>query len=167
MGYIYLACADVVWSASVARLGAFQAGVSEVGSWNVDIHHRYRAREGLLQRGDGQVLDLRAEGHLVAQPVAGVHLQARPLLCAECDSPSGLARLLSLAALATSPDGSLFVGDANLVRRLSPLGALDVVFRFATHSKRQSYEYYLAFNSLDAHLYISDPERFQIVRVQT
>lgn len=42
----------------------------------------------------------------------------RPLICNDCEGQASKQRLLAPVALATSPDGSIFVGDFNLVRKI-------------------------------------------------
>lgn len=143
--------------------------ISEIGAWNIDIHHRYNFHDGVFQRGDGHMVYFKNEAEqLVLDSVAGHHLQPRPFACSslQCNTESTSARFFSLTALSNAPDGSVFVGDGDLIRRISPDGRIFTVYQFKTHSTRQSYEYYIAYNSIDGYLYISDPDRFQIFRVQ-
>jgi len=46
----------------------------------------------------------------------------RPLNCKDCNGITKDTRLLSPIALASGPDGSLYVGDFNLIRKLTPEG---------------------------------------------
>lgn len=58
----------------------------------------------------------------------GTGLQ-RPLVCKDCDGLAKDARLLTPVALTSGPDGSLYVGDFNLVRRLTPQGNVYTVLQ--------------------------------------
>lgn len=58
----------------------------------------------------------------------GTGLQ-RPLKCTDCNGPAKDARLLTPVALAAGPDGSLYVGDFNLVRRVTPDGNVYTVYQ--------------------------------------
>lgn len=64
----------------------------------------------------------------------GTGLQ-RPLKCTDCNGPAKDAKLLTPVALTTGPDGSLYVGDFNLVRRITPEGNVYTVYqlRYGTH----------------------------------
>lgn len=54
----------------------------------------------------------------------------RPLDCFDCDGNIGRKqRLLAPVALAASPDGSIFVGDFNLIRRILVDGTVRTVVR--------------------------------------
>lgn len=46
----------------------------------------------------------------------------RPVHCHQCNGIGKTQRLLAPVALASSPDGSLYIGDFNLIRRLMPDG---------------------------------------------
>lgn len=58
----------------------------------------------------------------------GTGLQ-RPLKCADCNGPAKDSKLLTPVALANGPDGSLYVGDFNLIRRITPDGNVYTVFQ--------------------------------------
>ena len=175
VGYIYHGCGNVIWNAFNTKLRGYDMEISELGSWNLDIHHRYNVHENLLQRGDGQIVYFQdhADYHLPLsiESMAGSHLQPRPLSCStgvtECGSNLAGVRFYSLVALTSVPDGSVLVGDANLIRRLMPDGRVQTVYQFKSHSSgRQTHDYYIAFNSMDGYLYISDQDKLQIVRIQ-
>lgn len=55
----------------------------------------------------------------------------RPLECggANCDGPAPRQRVLAPVALAASPDGSLYVGDFNLIRRIGTDGTVKTLLR--------------------------------------
>jgi hypothetical protein len=76
---------------------------------------------GILQKGDGSTLHFKQYPRTVGV-VLGTGLQ-RPLTCGDaCNGAAKDARLLTPVALASGPDGSLYVGDFNLVRRVTPEG---------------------------------------------
>lgn len=189
VGYLYSGCPKVIWNGLHTKLRGYDMEISELGGWNLDVHHRYNHFDGLLQRGDGQVVNFREDAGLSGsgnglfiEPIAGRHMQARPFSCSggECGSTLSTVRFFGLTSLTSAPDGSLYVGDGNLIRRISPDGRVQTVYTFvrqsfssnsgsssaSSGSGSTAYEYYVAFNSLDGCLYISDPERLKVVRVQ-
>jgi hypothetical protein len=88
--------------------------------------------------------------------------QQRPLHCPYCNGVAKEQRLLAPVALASAPDGSIFVGDFNLVRRIKTDGTVHTVIELSESSV--AYKYHLAVGPIDGKLYFSDPEKHQILR---
>lgn len=51
VGYQYADCQSVIWDIQTTKLSGHDMSISEVGGWNLDIHHRYNFHEGILQKG--------------------------------------------------------------------------------------------------------------------
>ena len=49
--------------------------------------------------------------------------------CEECEGPAENNRLLAPTALAYTPDGSLYVGDYNFIRKIGPDGNATTILR--------------------------------------
>ncbi|KAJ9586714.1 hypothetical protein L9F63_019697, partial [Diploptera punctata] len=161
VGYQYSSCPAVVWETQTATLQGFDVDISDVGGWSLDIHHHYNFHEGILQKGDGSTLHFKQYPRTV-KVVMGTGLQ-RQLLCTnECNGAAKDSRLLTPVALASGPDGSLYVGDFNLVRRITPEGNVYTVLQLS--ATQVSYQYYLSVSPADGHLYISNPEKHQVLR---
>ena len=170
VGYYYYDCSYILWTALTTKLRGYDMELSEIGQWNLEIHNRYNPNDGVFQRGDGQFLSFKDDPRLplVIEPIAGIDSHPRSFACmnpSECNTDIGSSRFFSLVTLANAPDGSVFVGDSNLIRRITPDGQIYTVYKLRTSTNRQNFEYHIAFNSIDQYLYISDPERFQIIRV--
>ena len=48
IGYDYSDCAHVLWTAQMVKIKGFQVDISNVGGWNLNIHHHYNPHEGNL-----------------------------------------------------------------------------------------------------------------------
>ncbi|XP_014486538.1 PREDICTED: teneurin-m isoform X2 [Dinoponera quadriceps] len=162
VGYEYSDCKDIIWDVQTTKLSGHDMSISEVGGWNLDIHHRYNFHEGILQKGDGSNIYLKHKPRVILTTMGDGH--QRPLDCYDCDGQASKQRLLAPVALATAPDGSIFVGDFNLVRKILVDGTVRTVVRL--NATRVSYRYHIALSPLDGLLYISDPESHQIIRVR-
>lgn len=165
LGYEYTSCDQPIWSTQSTTLPGHDMDVSELGGWNLDVHHRYNFQQGVLQKGDGSALYL-AQAPRVMALLAGTG-EPRPLLCsaAECSGgPARLQRLLAPSALAAGPDGSVYLADLNLVRRVTPEGQLYTVLRLRGAGDASCQ---LTLSPTDGHLYVSDPERHQVLRVHS
>ncbi|GJQ83081.1 hypothetical protein Trydic_g20093 [Trypoxylus dichotomus] len=162
VGYEYNDCKDIIWDVQTTKLSGHDMSISEVGGWNLDIHHRYNFHEGILQKGDGSNIYLKHKPRVILTTMGDGH--QRPLDCNECEGQAAKQRLLAPVALAAAPDGSIFVGDFNLVRKILTDGTVRTIVRL--NATRVSYRYHMALSPLDGVLYISDPESHQIIRVR-
>ena len=178
VGYQYRDCAAAVRVTQLARLQGFPVDISQVGGWNLDIHHHYNPHQGdgdtghvartrgdgdtcagILQRGDGSSLDLASLGP-VLETLMGDGGQ-RDFQCEKsackgelthristivfsnffiepyknsphplCSGSAASLSLLNVVSLATGPDGSVYVGDYNLIRRIHPGGSVETILQF-------------------------------------
>ncbi|XP_033216143.1 teneurin-a [Belonocnema kinseyi] len=160
VGYQHSTCPSVIWETQTATLQGFDVDISDVGGWGLDIHHHYNFHEGILQKGDGSTLHFKQYPRTV-KVIMGTGLQ-RNLQCDDCNGLAKDARLLTPVALTSGPDGSIYVGDFNLVRRITPEGKVFTVL--VLRATQVAYQYYLCVSPADGHLYISDPEKHQILR---
>lgn len=46
VGYEYVTCSSIVWETLTATLHGFHMDISDVGGWNLDIHHMYNFEAG-------------------------------------------------------------------------------------------------------------------------
>lgn len=160
VGYEYVNCSGLIWETQTVTISGYDMPISEVGGWNIDIHHRYNFHQGILHKGDGTNINLKDMPGLLSTIIGDG--QQRPLNCAYCNGTAKEQRLLAPVALATAPDGSLFIGDFNLIRRLKPDGAITTIVELRESSV--AHKYHLTVGTLDNKLYISDPEKHQILR---
>jgi hypothetical protein len=162
IGYEHSTCDDIVWETQTAKLQGFDVDISDIGGWGLNIHHHYNFNEGILQKGDGATLHFK-EYPRVVRSVMG-NGQQRPLNCKDkCNGVAKESKLLTPVALAAGPDGSLYVGDFNLVRRILIDGNVVTIAQLS--ATQVSYQYYLSVSPADGHLYISDPEKHQVLKV--
>jgi len=169
VGYEAAGCAQrTVYQTLIATVNGFSPNISSVGEFNIDVHHQLIVSQKMLFRGDGGVLRL-AGGKLLRTLNAVLGSGGpRSLVCAEClasspPSPAAYAKILNPITMATGGDGSLYVGDYNLIRRVTPQGRVYTVLQLPSGQVSQSY--YLAVSPIDGSLYVSDCERKQILRV--
>lgn len=125
VGYQHSTCRQIIWETQTATLTGFDVNISELGGWGLDIHHHYNFHEGILQKGDGSTLHFKNYPRMV-KVVMGTGLQ-RSFECDNCNGPAKDARLLTPVALTSGPDGSIYVGDFNHVRRIDPAGNVNTV----------------------------------------
>ena len=46
VGYQYQDCDATIWETHTTMMSGFQVDISDIGGWNIDIHHHYNAFEG-------------------------------------------------------------------------------------------------------------------------
>lgn len=83
---------------------------------------------GILQKGDGTNVYLKHKPRVIITTMGDG--RQRELECGdECSGVASKQRLLAPVALAAAPDGSIFVGDFNLVRKITPDGTVRTVVK--------------------------------------
>lgn len=113
---------------------AFAPNISAIGEFNIGVHHQLVVSQKMLFRGDGGVLRLhgpKAQRNLNAVMGNGA---ARSLVCDECQPSkppllASYAKILNPIAMAAGGDGSLYVGDFNLIRKVTPQGRVYTVLQ--------------------------------------
>lgn len=177
IGYEYFDCKHIIWTTKHIQLPGHDLSISDIGNqWNLDIHHRYNYRDSILQRGDGQNFNLKTDKPRVVQAIMGDGYQ-RQATCSYCDGATMPAeqRLLKPQALVSAPDGSIYVGDFNLIRKIESVPASSGSRQSSERVVRTILElpttrvpsrYSLALNLADNKLYMSDFDRHQIYLVR-
>ncbi|XP_071540810.1 teneurin-m-like [Panulirus ornatus] len=163
VGYEHASCPQIIWEHQTVRVAGNDLLISRVGGFNLHIHHAYNYHQGILQKGDGQNIYLAGQRRLVTT-LLGTGEQ-REVNCGErCEGRANLSPLLAPTCLAAAPDGSLYVGDFNLIRRVKPDGTVITVARL--NETRVSYRYHVAVSPLDGSVYVSDPEAHQVLKLE-
>ncbi|KAK3582840.1 hypothetical protein CHS0354_039985 [Potamilus streckersoni] len=163
VGYQYTGCDFIFWEARSTTMTGFDLTSSEIGAWNLDLHHTYNFQEGILHKGDGTNIYLKEKPKKLVS-ILGSGQRRR----ADCDGCNGRAvdnRLLAPVALASGRDGSLYVWDYNFIRKLSP-GREEIasILQIGTYT---SHKPYMTVSPVDGRLYISDYMNRRIIRVKT
>jgi len=128
VGYEYENCVDTIWTVESTTLSGHDMSISEIGGWNLDIHHRYNFHEGIIQKGDGSNIYLKFRPPVILTTVGNGY--QRPLQCGpECNGIGSKSKLLAAVALAPATDGTLFIGDFNLIRKLNLDGTIKTLVR--------------------------------------
>lgn len=154
--------------------------ISEFANWNLQIHHRLNVNEKFMQLGTGGIINLHKDIYL--KETFGKYGQMRRETAC-LDSTKIIENcsnnlLQQPVSLTSGADGSLYIGDADLIIRLKPDGSSIVLFKFssklssnnlqfnkANGNQAHSHAYYLQYSAYDGHLYVTDSERFQIFRL--
>ncbi|XP_070560318.1 teneurin-3-like [Ptychodera flava] len=133
-----------------------------LGGWSLNIHHSYDVNAGVLHTGDGNVIAY-TDKRKALKTVAGSDTRAN-IDCKTCgEGFSEETKLRLPVAVAASPDGSVFLGDYNFIRRIWPNGTVSTVTQLA--DSRPKHRYYLATNPRTGNIYMSDSARRQVVLI--
>ncbi|XP_077387511.1 teneurin-1 isoform X1 [Festucalex cinctus] len=170
VGYEYESCPGVIqWERRTALMQAFELVPSDLGGWSLDKHHSLNIHSGILHKGNGENVYLSQQPAVIATVMGNGFYRSVP--CGP--SCSGAARDLMLyapVALSSGPDGSLYVGDFNFVRRVHPDGytrtILELKNRDTRHSTSPAHKYYLAMDPMGEVLYVSDTSSRRVYRVR-
>jgi teneurin len=124
-----------------------------------------------VYKGDGGWLAAHANDHASELSVLHGTGLPRDFACQRADCLAS-GSLLSIVSMVAGPDGSLYVGDYNLIRRIWPnggggsssgRGGAETIFEFGP--QQQSFLYSLAVSPAEEGLYLTNSERYQVWRI--
>uniref|UniRef100_A0A8C2ZVW5 Teneurin transmembrane protein 1 n=1 Tax=Cyclopterus lumpus TaxID=8103 RepID=A0A8C2ZVW5_CYCLU len=163
VGYEYEACPGFIqWERRTALMQGFELIPSNLGGWSLDKHHALNIRSGILHKGNGENVFLSQQPPVISTVMGNGFYRSVP--CGP--SCSGAARdmmLFAPVALASGPDGSLYVGDFNFIRRVHPDGYTRTILELNTSP---AHKYYLAMDPMGEVLYVSDTSSRRVYRVR-
>lgn len=164
VGYFYQKCQFPIWTSQTTRLRGFDVDISDIAKgWNLDTHHHYNSEQGLFQKGDGHWIEFKSFPRVISTTM-GTGLKRAAVNCgSDCDGLAKKLDLLNIVSMTTSPDGSIYVGDFNLIRKIGTDGTVQTILQFG--ASQGSYHYDLKISPLDGRLYITHAERRQILRI--
>ncbi|PAV59066.1 hypothetical protein WR25_10770 [Diploscapter pachys] len=166
IGYEYQNCdraKELVWIRRSAKMQGAIARTFEASAWSLDIHHHLDSVHGILEFGNGDARFLKEDGKAGSTILGSKAL--RNLDCDNsCNAKSDVVQLFRPTALANGLDGSVFVGDHNLIRHFSP-GTGFVRTILSLSQADTSHSYYLAVHPSDGSLYVSLPLKKQIWKI--
>lgn len=75
---------------------------------------------GIIHKGNGENTFISQQPPVISTIMGNGH--QRSVACTNCNGPAHNNKLFAPVALASGPDGSVYVGDFNFVRRIFPSG---------------------------------------------
>lgn len=120
VGYLYKGCVHPVWEVKVAYLPGCDMSASDIGGWNLHIHHVYNWRYGIVYRGDGSHLYLPMQPWRL-RPLIGDGHTPRDAACTTCSESLFIyKRVREPTALATDRMGNVYMMDGLQLRKINP-----------------------------------------------
>ncbi|XP_029439692.1 teneurin-2 [Rhinatrema bivittatum] len=169
VGFEYETCPGLIlWEKRTTVLQGFELIPSNLGGWSLDKHHILNVRSGVLHKGSGENQFLSQQPAIISSIMGNG--RKRSIYCPTCYGLAEGNKLLAPMALAVGIDGSLFVGDVNYIRRISPsrnvTSILELRNKEFKHSNSPGHKYYLAVDPVSGSLFISDTNSRRIYRVK-
>ncbi|XP_076878792.1 teneurin-1-like isoform X2 [Brachyhypopomus gauderio] len=170
VGYEHESCPGfVLWERRTALIQGFEMMGSDLGGWTLDKHHVLNVQSGILHKGNGENVFITQQPAVIGTVMGNGYYRTIP--CPGCSGPASEAKLFAPVALACGPDGSIYVGDFNFVRRILPSGytynILELKNRDTRHSTSPAHKYYLAMDPVNEVLYLSDTSSRRVYRLKT
>ncbi|XP_040567553.1 teneurin-m isoform X3 [Lepeophtheirus salmonis] len=171
VGYEYKEC-DLMWNIQTTKLSGHDMVGKDMGGWNFHVQHRYNYHSGILQRGDGNNVYLKYKPRVVTTLIGDGNTRSLECKPNECNGKisDGNKKLLGPKALTSAPDGSIYLADHNLIRKISPDRTITTLLKL--NSSRVSYRFHMSHCTYSEELeqretiYISQPESHQIIRIK-
>uniref|UniRef100_G1RYU5 Teneurin-1 n=1 Tax=Nomascus leucogenys TaxID=61853 RepID=G1RYU5_NOMLE len=170
VGYEYETCPDfILWEQRTVVLQGFEMDASNLGGWSLNKHHILNPQSGILHKGNGENMFISQQPPVISTIMGNGH--QRSVACTNCNGPAHNNKLFAPVALASGPDGSVYVGDFNFVRRIFPSGnsvsILELRNRDTRHSTSPAHKYYLAMDPVSESLYLSDTNTRKVYKLKS
>ncbi|XP_073920119.1 teneurin-1 isoform X3 [Castor canadensis] len=170
VGYEYEMCPDfILWEQRTVILQGFEMDASNLGGWSLNKHHILNPQSGIIHKGNGENMFISQQPPVISTIMGNGH--QRSVACTNCNGPAHNNKLFAPVALASGPDGSVYVGDFNFVRRIFPSGnsvsILELRNRDTRHSTSPAHKYYLAMDPVSESLYLSDTNTRKVYKLKS
>nr|XP_005889380.1 PREDICTED: teneurin-1 isoform X3 [Bos mutus] len=163
VGYEYEMCPDfILWEKRTVILQGFEMDASNLGGWSLNKHHILNPQSGIIHKGNGENMFISQQPPVIATIMGNGH--QRSVACTNCNGPAHNNKLFAPVALASGPDGSVYVGDFNFVRRIFPSGNSVSVLELSTSP---AHKYYLAMDPMSESLYLSDTNTRKVYKLKS
>ncbi|XP_042538329.1 teneurin-1 isoform X2 [Dipodomys spectabilis] len=163
VGYEYESCPDfILWEQRTVTLQGFEMDASNLGGWSLNKHHILNPQSGIIHKGNGENMFISQQPPVIATIMGNGH--QRSVACTNCNGPAHNNKLFAPVALASGPDGSVYVGDFNFVRRIFPSGNSLSILELSTSP---AHKYYLAMDPVSESLYLSDTNTRKVYKLKS
>ncbi|XP_074216156.1 teneurin-1 [Camelus bactrianus] len=163
VGYEYEMCPDLIlWEKRTVILQGFEMDASNLGGWSLNKHHILNPQSGIIHKGNGENMFISQQPPVISTIMGNGH--QRSVACTNCNGPAHNNKLFAPVALASGPDGSVYVGDFNFVRRIFPSGNSVSILELSTSP---AHKYYLAMDPVSESLYLSDTNTRKVYKLKS
>ncbi|XP_036595867.1 teneurin-1 isoform X5 [Trichosurus vulpecula] len=163
VGYEYEMCPDfILWEKRTVVLQGFEMDASNLGGWSLNKHHVLNPQSGIVHKGNGENMFISQQPPVIATIMGNGH--QRSVACTSCNGLAHNNKLFAPVALASGPDGSVYIGDFNFVRRIFPSGNSISILELSTSP---AHKYYLAVDPVSEALYLSDTNTRRVYRLRS
>uniref|UniRef100_A0A5F9DH78 Teneurin-1 n=1 Tax=Oryctolagus cuniculus TaxID=9986 RepID=A0A5F9DH78_RABIT len=163
VGYEYETCPDfILWEQRTVVLQGFEMDASNLGGWSLNKHHILNPQSGIIHKGNGENMFISQQPPVISTIMGNGH--QRSVACTNCNGPAHNNKLFAPVALASGPDGSVYVGDFNFVRRIFPSGNSVSILELSTSP---AHKYYLAMDPMSESLYLSDTNTRKVYKLRS
>ncbi|XP_065267168.1 teneurin-1 isoform X2 [Emys orbicularis] len=163
VGYEYETCHDfILWEKRTAILQGFEMDALNLGGWSINKHHVLNPQSGIVHKGNGENMFISQQPPVISTVMGNGH--QRSVSCSNCHGLALSSKLFAPVALASGPDGSVYIGDFNFVRRIFPSGNSISILELSTSP---AHKYYLAVDPVSESLYLSDTNTRRVYKVKS
>ncbi|EFP09504.1 CRE-TEN-1 protein [Caenorhabditis remanei] len=165
VGYEYQGCdraSERVWQTRKSQMMGATARKMIGSMWTIDSHHHLDIVNNIVEMGNGGHR-LISESEPRVSTLAGIDGIKRDVECSKCDGRVESISLFRPTTVVYGQDGSLIIGDHNLIRRVAPDGQVTTILTLGLADT--SHSYYIAVSPVDGTIAISLPLHKQVWRV--
>uniref|UniRef100_A0A8C2U922 Teneurin-1 n=1 Tax=Coturnix japonica TaxID=93934 RepID=A0A8C2U922_COTJA len=164
------ACPDLIlWEKRTAVLQGFEMDASNLGGWSINKHHVLNPQSGIVHKGNGENMFISQQPPVISTVMGNGH--QRSVSCSNCNGLALNSKLFAPVALTSGPDGSVYIGDFNFVRRIFPsgnsIGILELRNKNKASDTSPAHKYYLAVDPVSESLYLSDTNTRRVYKAKS
>ncbi|CCD70175.2 Teneurin-1 [Caenorhabditis elegans] len=167
VGYEYQGCdrtSERVWQTRRSQMMGATARKMIGTMWTLDIHHHLDIVNNVVEMGNGGYR-LITESEPRVSTFAGLDGVKRDVECLKCEGKVDSISLFRPTTVVYAQDGSLIIGDHNMIRRVSQDGQVSTILTLGLADT--SHSYYIAVSPVDGTIAISLPLHKQVWRISS
>uniref|UniRef100_A0A1I7U3F3 Teneurin-1 n=1 Tax=Caenorhabditis tropicalis TaxID=1561998 RepID=A0A1I7U3F3_9PELO len=167
VGYEYQGCdriSERVWQTRKSKMMGSTARKMFGSMWTIDVHHHLDIVNNIVEMGNGGYR-LISESEPRASILAGIDGVKRDVECSKCEGRVDSISLFRPTTVVYAQDGSLIIGDHNLIRRVSLNGQVTTILTLGLADT--SHSYYIAVSPIDGKIAISLPLHKQVWKISS
>ena len=149
IGLKYKLCHDIIWKTIKVKIHGHTPLSTNIGGWDLNIHHVYNNNDGIIYKGDGDIIELDKKEKIV-----------------KAVNENFSQTIISPVAVVIGHDDSLYVGDLKYIRHIDINNKVTNILQL--NESTTNHKYYLALSmGRTEYLIMSDPVNKRILKIPT
>ena len=148
IGYKYKMCHEVMWEVLKVKIHGHTPLSTDIGGWNLNIHHLFNSRDGIVYKGDGDILSMEKKEKIV-QVVN-----------------ENFSKTIMSPIVILKDNDDMYIGDSKFIRKVDAVGKVTNLLKL--NESMTAHKYYMTMTvGRTKSLIVSDPVGKRILKIPT